>query len=96
MTIGPETYRLIEKAVRESLTALPRGTQISTAQLVERLYQRDEERELAFRAVKALSYGALADCWTLGPVAQRYGKDVRPKQWHRPEPRVCKHCGGEL
>jgi hypothetical protein len=96
VSVAPETYDLIEKATRGYLAGLARGVQISTAQLVDALYDSDMEREVAFRAIKALAYGRLADCWSAGPPVMRYGKEVRPKLWHSPVVKTCKHCGGEL
>lgn len=94
--IAPEVYTMMEKAVRAHLATLPCGVQISTAQLVDALYSRDEERELAFRAIKTMGHGALADCWVAGPLKIQYGKETRPKQWRRPEPKACPHCGKEI
>lgn len=96
MSVDPKIYDAVERTIRAHLLAQPNGTLLSTVQLVTDAFPNEEETEMAFRAVKTLTYGRLADCWTLGPELTRYGKTVRPKLWCRPVVKACKHCGGEI
>lgn len=90
-------YEGVAISARAYLKTIPRGTTITTSQLVEALAGPSRDtKETLYRAIKALTYGRLADCWALGPEVMRYGKMVKPKLWHRPEAKTCLKCGEEL
>lgn len=89
---------------------------LTTTELVEILYPpqfiKSENakyaRERIFKALRALSVRALADCATRGlPKKTKFKGTARPWLWHEPTIRNpeaeeldaskrCPHCGGEL
>lgn len=94
-----EAYAYAEVKIREALAALPEGwKQCSTVDLAAILYsgENGNTKQRIFRSLKTLAMSSLADCWTHGEPVTRYGRQVRPKLWHKPVAKACPHCGGAL
>lgn len=97
--------KVVAENVRETLATLEHGVSISTNDLIEALYPReeadkslagDEARMRLYKLVAILALSDLADCATRGELSGKkfMGRPVRPWMWHRPKVReMCCLCG---
>lgn len=106
-------YAAVEREARHYLDQLPFETR-TTDELVEALYPAQWARgngilarRRIYKALKALSIRALADCCERGPERKRKHSSnmINPWLWHAAtthnsewlgHAKRCPHCGGEL
>ena len=100
--------KVVAENARQVLGALEQGKSISTNDLVEALYAReeadkslagDEARMRIYKLIAMLALDGMTDCATRGePDGKKYmGRPSRPWMWHAPRVReVCCMCGQVL